>query len=121
LPLTYEQLREIIYNAGFQHFRLEEVRRDGKTVIYRGGDIQAFWNRKDQGFHEHRVIDDQERLIYHRDINGKLHVGDVDQWKKYLRKRMLGEAAMGGAVGGAMIFSGSLRRALRWWGMGRKK
>jgi hypothetical protein len=114
MSLSYEQLTEILLEAG-PKFTIEKKRSDGSHEVYRGHDVTAFIQRGDGRHHEHKVFDSAGQLVYHRDVNGKLYIGNAEQWRAHVRRKKVGQAALTG-VG---IFRDSLRRALRHWGMGR--
>jgi hypothetical protein len=86
VALTYEQLTEILLQSG-EPFTIEEPRSDGKTNVYRGNNAKAFLAKADRRRHEHKVFDQQGKLVYHRDVNGRLYVGDPEQIAKYARSR----------------------------------
>lgn len=112
MALTYEQLTEILMQVG-PRFTIEETRPDGTRHVYRGHDVTAFVQRGDGRLHEHRVIDPQGNLVYRRDANGRLYVGNAEQWRKSIQRQKVGYTAL-------EIFADSARRALRWWGMARR-
>lgn len=95
MPLTYEQLTEILLQAG-KPFTIQERLPSGKTNIYRGRDAQAFLEYRDGRMHEHKAFDPEGNLLYHRDVNGKLYVGSPKQWRAYAGRQQAGRAALSG-------------------------
>lgn len=110
MTLSYKQLTELLTEMG-PSFTIEVMRPDGKKDVYRGHDVSAFVAHNDKRMHEHRVFDSQGQLVYHRDINGMVHIGTAEQHYKALRAKKVGRAA----VTGVQIFGDSVRRALRYW------
>lgn len=110
MSLSYEELTEILL-AGAPHFTIEEPRPAGGTAVFRGDDITAYVQRGDHRLHEHKVIDPNGQLVYYRDFNGVLHVGNAAQWRANFRRQKAGEVALSG-VG---ILRDSFRRAIRAW------
>lgn len=110
MSLSYDELTEILLASG-ESFSIEQVRPDGKVHLYRGKDAHAFLMGRDGRRHEHKVFAQNGDLLYHRDVNGKLHVGSERQWELYRRRAHLGRSA----VGGAGMISDAFRKAMRFW------
>ncbi len=115
MAVSYNELTEILLRSG-ETFEVQEIFQDGTIHTYRGKNISAFIQRSDKRDHEHKVFDQTGNLVYHRDRNGKLHVGSSKQWQKALRQAQIGRTT----VSGAEILADSWRRALRMYGIGRR-
>lgn len=93
MGLSYTQFERALSSSGSM-FEVVEVHRDGKTHYYRGRDVAAFFARQDHRQHEHKVYDPEGRLCYHRDHNGKVHIGESAQFRRALQQQLVGRAAV---------------------------
>jgi hypothetical protein len=74
-------------------YEVVDTRRDGTTDTYKGHDITAFVEHRDD-FHAHEVTTPSGDKVYARDRWGFVHEGTEAQLDKQARAATLGHAAV---------------------------
>jgi hypothetical protein len=93
VALTYTQLTELLLQSDVP-FSIKETLPDGRIQTYRGLDVRTFYANDKNHLHEHKVFSSEGKLLYHRDRNGRVYMGEPGQWRKYERKKAAGRTAL---------------------------
>lgn len=103
-------LTNVLVTAPRGAFRAEKKLADGRTAVFRGLDLKAFLEHKDERKHEHWVWDADGNLVYYRDKEGYVHWGTGKQMLDAAKKRKVGI----GAVAWTTILTDALRKAIEF-------
>lgn len=113
MAMSYEELTALI-TTNPTGYHLIKYSPDGREHHFSGREISSFLAGRDGRAHEHKVFTVGGELVYHRDINGRVHVGSAGQFAAAERKRSIGSILLWGMRGKPDGAAGNaVRRGIR--------
>ena len=117
MTVSQSDLDDLLLHSG-NNFTIVVQESNGSTSTYTGRDVTAFVQHQDMRNHSHRVTDFNGELVYSRDTQGIVQIGNAEQLLISMRREKMMRGAGKAATTGAHILADSTRKALRFWSKG---